>query len=64
MNDPRLKLLMDETTKIMVQSNYDPHYANIAERILYENLLFLARYDMLMKFYNEQVVDITKVPGV
>lgn len=53
-NDPRLRPIIDATTSLLVSENYDPHYANIATRIFMESLLFLARYDALMKFYDEQ----------
>lgn len=60
-DDPRLRPLIDATTALLVEANYDPHFANIAERLFYENLLFLARYDALVKFYNEQVVEPNKI---
>jgi hypothetical protein len=47
MTDPREQPLNDVARRIMVQSNYDPHFSAIEERIIMETKLFLARADAL-----------------
>lgn len=47
MTDPREQPLNDVARNIMVQSNYDPHFANIEDRLQTETKLFLARLDAL-----------------
>lgn len=59
-DDPRVRPLMDAITPLY--ANYDPHYASIGERMFMETMLFLARYDTLIEYYNNQVVSRTKLP--
>lgn len=51
MTDPREQPLNDVARKIMVTSNYDPHFSAIEERIIMETKLFLARLDALDGHY-------------
>lgn len=51
MTDPREALLNESVRKIMVQSNYDPHYSSIEERLIMETKLFLARWDGLCRMF-------------
>lgn len=50
MADPREEALNDAARKIMAQSNYDPHFSAIEERVIMETMLFLARFDALRAF--------------
>ena len=47
--EQRETALNDTARRIMVQENYDPHYAVFEQRILMETRLFLARWDALCK---------------
>lgn len=50
MADPREQPLNDVARDIMVQSNYDPHFSGIEERLIMETKLFLARLDAARQF--------------
>lgn len=54
MTDPREQPLNDVARKIMVTSNYDPHFSAIEERIIMETKLFLARLDALDGHYAQR----------
>jgi hypothetical protein len=47
MADSREQPLNDVARTIVVQSNYDPHFSGIEDRIIMETKLFLARLDAL-----------------
>lgn len=51
MEDQRERPLNDAARSIMVQSNYDPHYSTIEERVIMETKLFLTRWDALMSVW-------------
>lgn len=63
MTDPREQPLNDVTRKIMVQSNYDPHFSAIEERIIMETKLFLARYDALCTHFGWRTAEIMPRQG-
>lgn len=57
-NDPREEPLNDVARRIMVASNYDPHFSGIEERLIMETKLFLARYDAVQgQRYQQHIED-------
>jgi hypothetical protein len=47
MTDWRERYLNDASRRILVQSNYDPHFSTLEDRAQMETRLFLARWDAL-----------------
>lgn len=47
--DPREAPMNDAARRVMVVSNYDPHYATLEDRCLMETRLWLARFDVMCK---------------
>jgi hypothetical protein len=49
MTDPREKPLIDAARKVTLDTNYDPHFSSLEDRLMMETKLFLARMDALAK---------------
>lgn len=54
--DPRVKPIAEVAIQLMQSHNYYPHFATVAERARMETVLWLARYDALVRYYDEHGV--------
>lgn len=54
--DEREEPLNEVARKIMVQSNYDPHFSGLEDRLIMETKLFLARYDAVTKLNVDRIL--------
>lgn len=51
--DPRLAPLTKAACEVIDRHNYNPHFASLAEQATVETVLFLARYDALVRYYEK-----------